>query len=266
VTEAFLLIERGLSRLSSAIVTISPRQRADITERFAVASPRQTHVIPLGFDLRRFDAVASHRGELRAELGVKNAPILSVVGRLTGIKDHPLLFRAFRKLRDLGTGAHLCVVGGGELLAELRALAGELGIADVVHFLGFRTDLERVLADTDVVALSSINEGTPVALIEALAAGCSVVGLEVGGVADVLEEGKWGRLVGQRTPEALAEALDATLREQSVRSPETQAAAKMYVRGKYGIDRLVNDHVTLYEALLARTVPNNSDPSRTYKH
>jgi glycosyltransferase involved in cell wall biosynthesis len=102
-----------------------------------------------------------------------------------------------------------------------------------------------------------------VALIEALAAGCSVVGLNVGGVADVLEDGKWGRLVSERTPEALAEALSASLAEHRHRSPETEAAARRYARAQYGVERLVRDHVHLYEKLLARTGPNATRASRT---
>jgi glycosyltransferase involved in cell wall biosynthesis len=247
VTELFLSIERGLSLLTDAVVTISPRQYADITERFHVAPVHKTHVVPLGLDLTRFNEVSLHRGALRAELKIGDRPIVSIIGRLTPIKDHALLFRAVRELPEV----HLCVVGGGECEASLRALAGDLGIAQRVHFTGFRNDLERILADTDVVALSSANDGTPVALIEALAAGCSVVAVDVGGVPDVLEDGRWGRLVPSRTPAAFSEALRDALDEHRRRFPETIAAAQRYAQSKYGIERLVRDHVSLYESLLA---------------
>jgi glycosyltransferase involved in cell wall biosynthesis len=248
------MTERALALLSDAIVTISPRQYADITERFKVAPARKTHLIPLGFDLHRFDGVERHRGELRAELGVDDEPIVSSVGRLTSIKDHALLLRAFQRLAP--GNAHMCVVGGGELEADLKALARALGIAPRVHFLGFRSDLERILADTDVLALSSVNEGTPVVLIEALAAGCSVVGTAVGGVADVLEDGRWGHLVPERSPEAYGRALAAALSEHRARSAESLARGKAYVRSKYGIDRLVGDHALLYETLIVRAGSN----------
>jgi glycosyltransferase involved in cell wall biosynthesis len=262
MTELFLTVERGLARVSNAIVTISPRQRADIIERFRVARAHQTRVIPLGFDLQRFDSAPSLRGQLRAELGIHDAPIVSTIGRLTAIKDHALLFRAFQQPSGMPAPPHLCVVGDGELAEPLRELAAELGIADRTHFLGFRSDLERILADTDVVALSSINEGTPVALIEALAVGCSVVSVQVGGVADVLDEGRWGHLVQARTPEALAAGLRRTLQEHGQRSPETREGARRYARAKYGIERLVNDHVLLYEELLVRAGPNATGSTR----
>jgi glycosyltransferase involved in cell wall biosynthesis len=126
--------------------------------------------------------------------------------------------------------------------------------------MGFRNDLERIFADTDIVALTSANEGTPVALIEALAAGCSIVATDVGGVADVLENGRWGRLVGERTPLAIAAALKASLSELPSRSGEAIVAGQRYARTKFGIDRLVRDHVALYETLLIGAGLNAPSP------
>jgi glycosyltransferase involved in cell wall biosynthesis len=87
------------------------------------------------------------------------------------------------------------VAGDGELRAELEALASALGIASQVRFLGFRTDLERIYPDLDVLCLTSDNEGSPVSLIEGLASGCAAVSTDVGGVRDVLEDGRCGLLV-----------------------------------------------------------------------
>jgi glycosyltransferase involved in cell wall biosynthesis len=249
VSRAFVGIERMLARATDAIVTISPRQHDDITRRYRVARPEATHVVPLGFDLARFGAAHERKGELRRELGIGDAPLVSIVGRLTKIKDHPLLFEAMARL---GRHVHLCVVGGGEEEASLRALAERLGTAKRTHFLGFRSDLERVLGDTDVLALTSRNEGTPVAVIEALAAGCSVVCSSVGGVPDVLDAGKWGRLVEGRSPPAFAQALEQALAEHPTRSPDALDAARQYVLDKYGVDRLVRDHVRIYDELLRR--------------
>jgi glycosyltransferase involved in cell wall biosynthesis len=249
VSWGFMTIERALARGTGRIVTISPRQFADITERYRIVAPECASMIPLGFELSQFASVPALRGRLRSELGLGDEPVISSVGRLTPIKDHPLLFQAFRRLDN--PRAHLCIVGGGESEGALRTLANQLGIVDRTHFLGFRSDLEVVLADTDVVALTSHNEGTPVALIEALAAGCTPVALSVGGVADVLEDGKWGILVGQRSPEALAEALRGAIERHRGRPTEVVENAGSYVRGKYGIGRLVADHEALYRRLVA---------------
>jgi glycosyltransferase involved in cell wall biosynthesis len=249
VTRGFLAIERTLARGTDAIVTISPRQFADITEKYRVAPPEKTRIIPLGFDLSRFDDVDRLRGDLRRDLGVGDHPVISVIGRLVPIKDHALLFQAFARLKT--PDAHLVVVGGGELLADLKALASSLAIADRVHFLGFRMDIDRILADTDVVALTSKNEGTPVAVIEALAAGCAAVATDVGGVADVLEGGTYGRLVADRSPDAFAAAIDDALADRE-RAGSRRSAAQAYAREHYGADRLITDHVALYDGLAER--------------
>jgi glycosyltransferase involved in cell wall biosynthesis len=249
MARAVVSIERALSGLTTRIVTISQRQFNDITARFRIARSERVTIIPLGFDLERFHR-DRHCGALRSELGLQGGePIVSVVGRLTPIKDHPILFEAFREAYD--TGAHLCVVGGGERESELRALADRLGISPRTHFLGFRTDLDSILSDTDVVALTSRNEGTPVALIEALAAGCRPLSFDVGGVADVLENGRWGRLV-DRSAMALAEALRLEIRAYQAGPPvyAKLVAARRHVHEKYGIERLVSDHAVLYRSLL----------------
>jgi glycosyltransferase involved in cell wall biosynthesis len=253
VTGAVIAVERAMSFVTTRTVTISQRQFDDITNRFRIAEPERVTIIPLGFDLRRFDG-GRHCGTLRAELGLAGEPIVSIVGRLTPIKDHAILFEAFHELGD--SGAHLCVVGGGECESTLRATAERLGIAPRTHFLGFRTDLESILSDTDVVALTSRNEGTPVALIEALAAGCRAVSFDVGGVADVLEDGRWGRVV-ERTKASLVDALKQEIGgvRAGQRDSERCDAARVYVNEKYGVSRLINDHADLYRSLL-RENPN----------
>jgi glycosyltransferase involved in cell wall biosynthesis len=254
VTQAFLAIERGLARLSDAIVTLSPLQQSDIVTRYRIAPPSRVHVIPLGFDFRPFDETATHRGELRGELGLpESAPVIASVGRLTAIKDHPLLLRAFRLVRG---DAHLVIVGGGEEMGRLQDLARTLGVEARTHFLGFRSDIHRILADARVVALTSINEGTPVAVIEALAAGCVPVSTAVGGVEDVLEGGRWGRLVRGREPAAFAAALEGALDEARGQTDAPgqdgeESRRRAYARRRYGVSRLVDDHAALYERLLA---------------
>lgn len=249
VSRAFVAIERGLARLTDAIVTLSPRQRSEIADRYGIVAKGGAYVVPLGFDLERFAHCHQHKGELRREIGIGEAPLVAAVGRLTRIKDHPLLLEAMALLRE---DAHLCIVGGGEEEPALRSVSARLGLTSRTHFLGFRADLPRVLADVDVVALTSHNEGTPVALIEALAAGCSVVSTSVGGVPDVLGGGKWGCLVPRRTPAAIAAALARSLGESRSRAPSLVESARRYALDTYGIHRLVLDHVQLYEELLHR--------------
>lgn len=250
-SRAVIETERALARLTDAVVTISPRQHRDITQRFRIVEPDKAVVIPLGFDLSRFREGGRHRGELRAELGIpSDVPIIATIGRLTAIKDHPLLFRA---AAALARPVALLVVGGGEEQESLRALACELGLEKRVHFLGFRSDLERILADSDVVALTSQNEGTPVALIEALAAGRPVVASDVGGVADVLGGGEFGRLVASRDPASFAQALGEVLDESLAEACQGRIeAGRAHAFRNYDVSRLVLDHAALYQKLFDR--------------
>jgi glycosyltransferase involved in cell wall biosynthesis len=248
VTRTFLSIERALGHLTDAIITLSPRQRSDIVDRYRIAPSRKVHVVPLGFDFSQLDRVHERRGELRRELSVgEGTPLIASIGRLTAIKDHRLLLEAFRLVR---ADAHLLIVGGGEQEADLRSLTRDMGLTARVHFLGFRSDLDRILADTAIVALTSRNEGTPVALIEGLAAGCMTVSTAVGGVEDVLEGGRWGRLVRSRSPTDFSGALEAALDARSALGESELLARKAYARERFGVFRLIQDHVALYRNLL----------------
>jgi glycosyltransferase involved in cell wall biosynthesis len=250
VTKAIVRTERALARLTDMVITISARQQSDIATKYRIAALDRTRVIPLGFDLRRFLEVDQHAGQLRSELGLDpSTPIVSTVGRLTKIKDHALLLRAFARLH---VPSALVLVGDGEERQALEALAVELGIRTRVHFLGFRTDLERVLADSTVVALTSINEGTPVALIEALAASRPVISTDVGGVADVLRDGTYGKLVRSRDPAAFAEGLQDLLGVAGNAAARSRAwSGRDHALRNYDVTRLVNDHAELYSELMA---------------
>jgi glycosyltransferase involved in cell wall biosynthesis len=250
VTRTFVNIERALAMVTDAIITLSPRQQSDIATKYRVAARHKVHIVPLGFDFSRFDDLSAFRGQLRREVGVSpETPLVASVGRLTAIKDHVLLLDAFA---HCDPSAHLLIVGGGEEEALLRAHVAALKLDARVHFLGFRSDLERVLADTDVVALTSRNEGTPVALIEALAAGRTPVSTAVGGVEDVLEGGRWGRLVRSRNPRDFARAMDDAMVDARAIPDSEVAARKAYARERFGVFRLIRDHVALYRNLLEK--------------
>jgi glycosyltransferase involved in cell wall biosynthesis len=250
VTGVFLSIERALAGLTDAIITLSPLQQRDLISRYRIASAPKVHIVPLGFDFSGFNDLAAVRGELHRELSLESGvPLVASIGRLTAIKDHRLLLESFRFVRP---NAHLVIVGGGEEEATLRRLARQLDLEARVHFLGFRSDLHRIFADAPVVALTSRNEGTPVALIEAMAAGSTPVSTAVGGVEDVLEGGKWGRLVRSRDPREFGLAIDAALSEAPLLTENEMAARRAYARDRFGVFRLIAEHVALYRDLLEK--------------
>ena len=148
--------------------------------------------------------------------------------------------------------ARLVLVGDGPCRADLEARAARPDLAGRVLFTGWRRDLTRILADTDLAVLSSRNEGTPVALIEAAAAAIPAVATNVGGVCEVVFDGVTGALVPHGDPAAFAKACAKLLDDPAGRSRMGDAAREL-VRASYSADRLCADVDTLYESCLQET-------------
>jgi glycosyltransferase involved in cell wall biosynthesis len=246
VERVFLEAERRLARRTDRLIAVSPEVRDDLLD-LGIGRPDQIEVVPLGLDLDPFLALdaATPTGKLRAHLGLPpTTPLVGIVGRLVPIKDVATTIRAVQRL----DGVHLAVVGDGELRPVLEAEAASLGAADRVHFTGWWDDVAAVMAGLDVAALSSRNEGTPVALIEALAAGRPVVGTNVGGVRFVVEEDKSGYLVPPNDADALADRLKALLADPALRA-RMGDYGRARVRDRFGARRLVADMRALYADL-----------------
>ncbi|MGH9105493.1 MAG: glycosyltransferase [Acidimicrobiales bacterium] len=245
---AFLQLERMLARRTDALVAVSPEVRDSLLD-LGVGRPSQWRVIPLGLDLHGCLAVGPRDGsvgKLRSALGLPgDVPLIGVLGRLVPVKDHASLFTALATIPE----AHLAVLGDGELRAPLEALARDLGIAGRTHFTGWWADVPGALGDVDVVALPSRNEGTPVALIEALAACRAVVATDVGGVRHVVQDGETGWLCPPGDAGALASRLQRVLSD-----PAGQARlayeGRRRVAERFGQARMVGEHLELYRELL----------------
>jgi glycosyltransferase involved in cell wall biosynthesis len=246
------LIERTLARGTDAIVTISNRQRDDIVQRFRIAPAAKVAVIPLGLELDDLLAMDRPLREWRTEIGwTEDEFVVGFVGRIVPVKDVPTLLHAFAALVASVPQARLLVVGDGECREQMESMTRSLGLSELVRFAGWQLDLKRVYGAMDVVALTSRNEGTPVALIEALAAGRPVVSTMVGGVPDVIQDGDTGLLVPPGDPDALAAALARMAREPALRG-RLAAAGRRSVADRFGRQRLVQDIDALYQRLLAK--------------
>src|SRR6267143_414111 len=188
-TQLFLTIERSLARLiTDRIVVISRQQRHEINEVFRVGRSEQFAVIPLGLDLSGYATPQQRRPRLRGELhAVEDTMLIGIVGRLTEIKNHRLFLQAAALLKSaIGSGARFVIIGDGRLRGELEAQAKMLALDEDVLFLGTRNDPEDFYPALDIVALTSLNEGTPLTLIEAMANARPIVATSVGGVVDLL--------------------------------------------------------------------------------
>ena len=257
-TRLFLLIERLGARLSTRMITISPRLREEIAE-FGVAETDQIDIIPLGFELDEFASQPRATGDFRRALGIPgDAKLVGAVGRLVPIKNIPLLLEAAALARQEDPDIRVVLVGDGELREELQARAAALGLAQAVVFAGWRRDLASVYADLDAVVISSRNEGTPASLIEAMATGCPVIATRVGGVPDLIVDGETGRLVPPGDREALAEALLTLFREPAGTVRMTELARRRVLE-RHQAKRLVADVDRLYRELL--TTAGHSRPA-----
>lgn len=245
------LAERCLAVVTDRIVTISPQQHRDITERFRIASSSQTVTISLGLDLRALSDLPLDAPSYRGELGIAAHDfVVGYVGRLAPIKDLPMLVQAFAVAHRDWPDSWLVLAGDGSGRPELEALALRLEVADRVRFLGWTENLPRLYATLDLCALSSLNEGTPVAIIEAMAAGKPVAATAVGGVADVVRDGETGLLVPPGDVEALAGAIVRLARDPTERA-RMGAAARQSVARRYTVETLIIDLERLYNSILA---------------
>jgi glycosyltransferase involved in cell wall biosynthesis len=249
-TALFVGIERWLARATDRIIAISPAIRDELLREHRIGRLEQYRVVPLGFDLSELAAVDDRaRTAARQSLGITSqAHVVSTVGRLTAIKQHHLFLEAARLIANDDPAAIFLIAGDGELRAALEASARDSGLADRVRFLGWRRDLATIYGASDVFLLTSRNEGTPVALIESLAAGVPGVSTDVGGVRDVLQ-GDSGVVVPFGDAAGLAAAVTQFLADANRRRAIGERGRASVV-ARYGIDRLVNDIDTLYRDLL----------------
>jgi glycosyltransferase involved in cell wall biosynthesis len=249
-TWLFITLERWLAKGTDAIVAIAPAIRDELLNGYRIGRAEQYHVVPLGFALAPFAAVdAAARAAARQALAIPpGAPVITTVGRLTAIKQQDWLLTVARMIAERRPDLIVLIAGDGELRQDLERQAAQLGLAAQVRFLGWRRDLAALYAATDVFVLSSRNEGTPVALIEAMAAGVPGVSTDVGGVPTVIADDTMGIRVPLGDATAFAAGvlrlLDAPDRAAIA------ARARAHVLKHFDSRRLVSDIEQLYRGLL----------------
>lgn len=250
-SRAFLAAERRLARTTDALVAVSPAVRDELLA-LRIGRPDQWRVIPLGLDLGDLLMSLPDTAASRRALGLPNdGPVIGIVGRLVSIKDHETFLKAAALVLGERPDATFVVAGDGELRAELQARARS-GLGDRCRFVGWVMDLPALYAAMDVVVLTSRNEGTPVALIEAGAAGKPVVATRVGGVPDVVRDGETGLLAASGDAPAIASQVLRLLGDPA-RAASLGSAGRDLVRDRFTVDRLAGDLADLYRELLDRS-------------
>ncbi len=249
-TLGFRLLERWLATFTTALIAVSPEVRDDLV-RLGVAPAEKFAIVRLGIELdERVSAAEGARAEVRRILGVApGAFLIGWVGRMTAVKRTEDVLRALSGLLERGVDAYVCLVGDGPDRHQLERYAHELGIVRRCLFVGYQNEMGRFYQAIDALVLPSINEGTPVSVIEALAAERPAVATRVGGIPDVIRDGVDGFLVDAGDVDDLAKKL-ALLAREPARRAAMGAEGRARVLERYAVERLVDDIDLLYRSLL----------------
>lgn len=261
-TNIFIRTERYLAGFSDAIVAISNVQKQELSGDFKIASPEKFRVIPLGLDLDNFTIDQEiKRKKFRSEFGLDDETVaIGIIGRLVPVKNHSLFLKALKYvLNNTSTKVKAFIIGDGESRANIERYAHELDIkftkhTDATHphplvLTSWRNDVDTICAGVDIIALTSLNEGTPVSLIEAQAAGKPIVSTRVGGIADVVMENKTALLSGTNDEKSFSENLLQLVNDVALRNRFSNAGRE-YVLNQFSYHRLVKDMGILYQDLL----------------
>ena len=192
------------------------------------------------------------RAQVRAELGLREGqPTAIVVARMDALKGHATLLRALALLRETGSRLTTLFVGDGDERPDLERLARESGLdAAHIRFLGFRQDVTDLLAASDLFVLPSLSEGLPLSILEAMSQGLPIVASNVGGIPELVENGRQGVLVPPGDARILADALQKLACDADLRQT-MGAAGQARVTASFGFDRMAAQYAALYHSLLA---------------
>lgn len=261
-TRFFLIMERMLSKITTAIVAISKLQKEELSKVYKISRPEKFHIIELGYDLGPF---ATNSGEKRALFRAsykisEDTLLVGTIGRIVPIKNIPLIIEAWLMIdQDIRRKARLFIIGDGEQRKEMENICerNRLRIstpekrnpeAEII-FTSWIQDSDMAMAGLDIVALSSLNEGTPASLIEAMASGKPIVTTGVGGIPDMVTEGQTALIVESGNAAQLAHALEKLMTDAGLRSKMSENGPP-FARKRYASDRLITDMNRFYHDLI----------------
>jgi glycosyltransferase involved in cell wall biosynthesis len=261
-TKIYLLIERYLAKKSDKIIAISKEQKEELVNKFSICPNEKIEIIQLGFDLSKFSKNSEFkRKSFRNEFNIDNNDIaIGIVGRLTAIKNQKYFINVINEVRKkTSKNIRAFIIGDGEDRELLELYSNQCNIDfnskkdkfqdKLLCFTSWRKDMDFVYSGLDIVCLTSLNEGTPVTLIEAQAAQKVVVSTDVGGVQDVVLNNKSGFLANKKNHKEFA-ALLLNLIENNDLRDEMSKNGKKFVIEKFNYSRLVSDIKNLYLKLL----------------
>ncbi|NDF60872.1 MAG: glycosyltransferase family 1 protein [Crocinitomicaceae bacterium] len=255
-THLYKFIEKKLAKKSTAIIAISPIQSYELSRIHKICAPDKIKVIPLGFDLQKFQKnYSTNRLETRNKYQLnQNQVAIAITGRLTKIKNHFFFLNVVEKLLEQGeTNARFFIVGDGELKNEISDRVKEINqkYGVYIELTSWILDISEFNAGMDIACLTSDNEGTPVSLIEAQASNLPVISTDVGGVKDILKEGSTGYVIEKGDLEEYVEKLGILIKNKELRT-KFASNGWPFVKERFDYSRLVNDMKLFYNELIAR--------------
>jgi glycosyltransferase involved in cell wall biosynthesis len=243
MTRVVVLIERILAFKTHILVSVGERVRDELLAK-KIGTFSKYRIFPPGLVLKPLVA----RDSALASLGLEPSFIyVSFIGRITQIKRPDRFLQMVELVTLENKNVKFLVAGGGDLLEECQKTASDKKLP--VTFLGWRSDIENILSASDIVVLTSDNEGTPLSLIQAGLAGKPTVSTNVGSVKEIVLDGTTG-LITELNPESLAVAVNSLVGDNAQRK-NFGSAASAHTHANYGVDRLVKDHAELYKALMS---------------
>lgn len=255
-TTFFKKIERYLARKTSGIIAISDLQKKELVETYKISTNEKMKVIPLGFDLEKFTTnKEERRTAVRKEYNIeKDEVAIALVGRLAPIKDHAYFLTIIEQLLEqTKSKIKVFIVGNGSEWDRVASRVDEINnrFGKKVIMTSWILDISRFNQGMDIMCLTSKNEGTPVSVIEALASGIPVISTDVGGVRDILTDGKSGFVIKRENSETYLQKLRLLVEDESLREDFSKFGKENVIK-KYTYHRLVDDMREYYKALLER--------------
>jgi glycosyltransferase involved in cell wall biosynthesis len=239
-------IERFNARfLTDRLIAVSKDLAAFLRSRGL--SMRKLRVILNGISLQ----TAQAEGEIDNRAPVQRPFTIGTVGRLVGVKNHRCLLDAFRRFRDKFGMGRLILIGDGPLASQLQLLAAEMGISNDVVFTGFQRDVGEHLRRLDLFVLSSLHEGVPISLLEAMTMGIPVISTRVGGIPEVLTDNHNGLLVESDDAEALSAAMIKVATDPKL-GQRLAENARSAVANEFSFERCLSNTISLYSETVSQ--------------
>ena len=262
-TNFIINTERYLATRSHALIAISDQQKNELTDDFHIADENKFKVVPLGFELKKFsENQEEKRKKFRDEFNLEDDAIaIGIIGRLVPVKNHNLFLEGINYLLSkTSKKIKAFIIGDGETRQALERKAGQLNISfsnnhntnASLIFTSWRNDIDVINAGLDVIALTSLNEGTPVSLIEAQAAGKPIVSTRVGGISDIVLENETALLSKINDTAAFQQNLLQLVENDELRNSLSKKGAA-HVQSKFSVERLASDMANLYYELLDKS-------------